>query len=438
MPAWHSSESEEERKRREAAEAKRAAKAKRKRERKAKLAEEQRVAAEQKAIHRKQAAEKAIQRRKAKIAELSKRLATTGLAVPERELNSWAPEGLTAGRLFDLAAMRWHPERLIDSLKANFDATGLDLSARRSPSGIVLHRYGTNLVLITASHAAFRFKSQPPIPGPFHREGVHWDKLRSRLIEQKRKSESARLLGAEAQDPVRRLLTELPEDTPAELRQNAAACSERIRNERTLAFGHPVVIEHAGTRVTFSPTVYADASVSVPFVFRPTDDHEVAGALRITSLNNPLPITVEGPVAESDAVRAWLYVLAAFADLTCMVTASESSHTPREQRPSVSGSRGARNGAPRSAPRATTGLIISDRLTPIGLTARHIASYVAGHRRRLRPGQRSSESAREAARREGFELRPQETWVRPHARGLAPDAELRFRWSPPASFARVT
>ena len=435
MPAWRSSESEDERKRREA---KRATKAKRKRERKAKLAEEQRVAAEQKAIRRKQAAEKALQRRKAKIAELSKRLATAGLSVPEPELDHWVPERLIVGRLFDLAAMRWHPETLIDSLKVNFDATGLDLSARRSQSGIVLHRYGTNLVLITASHAAFRFKSQPPIPGPFHREGAHWDKLRSRLIEQKRKSEGARVPGGEAHDPVRRLLTELPADTPTELRQDAEGCSERIRNERTLAFGHPVVIEHAGTRVTFSPSIYADALVSVPFVFRPADGHEVNGALRITSVNNPLPITVEGPVAESDAVRAWLYVLAAFADLTCVVTASEPSHAPIERRPSTSGSHASRNGAPRSAPRATAGLIISDRLTPIGLTARHVASYVAGHRRRLRPGQRSSESAREAARREGFELRPQETWVRPHARGLAPDAELRFKWSPPASFASVT
>jgi hypothetical protein len=75
--------------------------------------------------------------------------------------------------------------------------------------------------------------------------------------------------------------------------------------------------------------------------------------------------------------------------------------------------------------------VFSAALRPIGATAQIAPSYVAGHRRRLRPGQRCSDEAKAAARAVGIELQRIETWVRPHARGIPDDAQLEFAWQIP-------
>jgi hypothetical protein len=77
---------------------------------------------------------------------------------------------------------------------------------------------------------------------------------------------------------------------------------------------------------------------------------------------------------------------------------------------------------------------LSERLLPSAATQRALANYVARHRRRLPPTHRASDQARAHAASIGIVLAPQgETWVQPHARGLAPDAELVFDWRPRAA-----
>jgi hypothetical protein len=71
-------------------------------------------------------------------------------------------------------------------------------------------------------------------------------------------------------------------------------------------------------------------------------------------------------------------------------------------------------------------------LEPIGNWVRYSGAFVAGHRRRLTDGRRASKEARERARRVGITLRPYETWVRPHTRGVPDGLEMRFRWHAPA------
>ncbi len=61
-----------------------------------------------------------------------------------------------------------------------------------------------------------------------------------------------------------------------------------------------------------------------------------------------------------------------------------------------------------------------------------LSSYVAGHRRRLRPGQRRSDEAARNAEAVGIQLGDGETWVRPHSRGVPEDAILTFSWNAPA------
>jgi hypothetical protein len=62
---------------------------------------------------------------------------------------------------------------------------------------------------------------------------------------------------------------------------------------------------------------------------------------------------------------------------------------------------------------------------------RYSGSFVAGHRRRLDGDHQPSAEARARARQVGIALAQNETWVRPHTRGVPDGLEMRFRWSAP-------
>jgi hypothetical protein len=71
---------------------------------------------------------------------------------------------------------------------------------------------------------------------------------------------------------------------------------------------------------------------------------------------------------------------------------------------------------------------LSAALTPTNETERLLGHYVAGHRRRLPPGQHPSIRAVESSAEIGIVLGPGETWVMPHISGMPEDAVLEFCW----------
>jgi hypothetical protein len=166
----------------------------------------------------------------------------------------------------------------------------------------------------------------------------------------------------------------------------------------------------------------------------------VAGALRLRTPGDPLAVAVERSVDPDRAAVAWVLALVAYAQLTCVAPAERDASAPsggrtwKHARDASAG--GGRPQSRTAAPTRVGSLVLSASLRPTGQTAALLASYVAGHRRRLRSGRRSSERARRSAEAVGIELGDAETWVRPHTRGVPDDAVLTFAWRPPSEVDR--
>jgi hypothetical protein len=237
---------------------------------------------------------------------------------------------------------------------------------------------------------------------------------------------------ASASQPRIQVMASLPASIGPGAAAAALAASERIRTQRTLAFGHGVVLRSGEDRIRFEPITSEGGRVEAPFSWSPAGAAPFHAALRLRTPDDPLAIAFRDGVSESELAFAWIVALAAFAELTCVDIIEPSrprlDRAPAVAQPQPRAGGGARTRRPRGVARPS---MFSPALQPIGATTQVIASYVAGHRRRLRPGQRSSDEAKAAARAVGIELQPGETWVRPHARGLPDDAELQFSWRIP-------
>ena len=317
--------------------------------------------------------------------------------------------------------------------------SGLPLRALPTSDGIVLSRRDRVIGRVSATRAlvAPRTRTErapPPIDGNFFADGDHWHRLRAALI----RLAPPRLERASAvpEDPLARptqVLTELPASVSAELRELAVLASQLVRHDRTVAFAHTVELRlDSGEVVRVEPIRTNGAAVEAPFTYE-TVDGRVAAAIRLKSPRDPMAIALDGDSAENLVGDAWVTGLVAFADMTCV----PQSTAPQQQRAAPARRRSAMTalGSKRDAKRhgQTT---LSARLAPSSATAVILASYVVGHRRRLRDGQTASLKARREAERAGIALRPQETWVQPHVRGVPPDTVLVFSWTPPDALAR--
>lgn len=192
-----------------------------------------------------------------------------------------------------------------------------------------------------------------------------------------------------------RLLTQLPESLPEDLRKRALDASWRLRRERTLEFGHPVVVRLPDAEIKVEPIPHAPPA-RVPYTFRGRGGTTIVGALRLKSQSDPLATESPATASPEDAGHAWATALITYAELTC-----------------VAG----------SAPE------ISPAFVPTHGTRHILASYVVGHRRRLPDGHSAGDDAKAHAERIGVALGRHETWVRPHARGVPAAAELVFDWA---------
>jgi hypothetical protein len=198
-----------------------------------------------------------------------------------------------------------------------------------------------------------------------------------------------------------------------------------------------------GATVRFHPLSAPPAPLEAPLEVV-HGDKRLVGGLRLRTPQDPLALVVHAVTDEQFLAIAWPLALIAFAELTCKPRRAAPRFTSGEQ--AVQGPRhdGARRSGARSTqertqlrqygrPGLAAGLELSAALRPNAPTARYLASYVAGHRRQLRPGHRHSTSAQQHAKAVGILLADDETWVRPHARGVPRDAELRFDWHAPAN-----
>jgi hypothetical protein len=144
--------------------------------------------------------------------------------------------------------------------------------------------------------------------------------------------------------------------------------------------------------------------------------------------HDPLPLLIGAGVADEDAIIAWICALLGFADATCIETepadlaSRRSPARPRWHTPTSA------HGRAHATQTLAQKRLWLQNLEPVGNWVQYSGSLVAGHRRCLNHGQTASAEACDRARRVGIILRANETWVRPHTRGVPDDIEMRFRW----------
>jgi hypothetical protein len=230
-----------------------------------------------------------------------------------------------------------------------------------------------------------------------------------------------------------------PQALPSGLTELGLAASTRLRTRRHFAFRNPVKLTANDLLLTFEPTRYRAGGIEVPFRLERPDERPVEAALRLTGTSDPLTVAFSHDADEAAVLQAWPIALAGFADLTCLEIVPASRQRQRDRRTEQ-----ARGDSPIVRPRAgrtvpsrrvrgAGGFSWSGRLSPVGSTSELTASFVAGHRRQLHPGQHCGEEALAIAGSFGIQLRPGETWVKPHERGTPNDVVVELAWRLPAA-----
>lgn len=298
-------------------------------------------------------------------------------------------------------------------------------------------------VLITPTHARI-FHNGPTVRANFLLPGPHWRRLK-RAIE---KHEVERQSVAEV--PVRhrtrrgvlprvrvplRILDVVPEEAPRATVNFLIESSRRLRLERQMVYGSPVVLEAAFGVITFEPIDGPPSSLVVPFRLV-CPGGEVDGGIALSDESDPLRVELYRDELNDD-MFVWSTALSGYADLTTWDLVSAARAGRRRGGGAGSGSRPGTGTRPVSGTAARRRLprgarphrdVWPDHLVPLGNTLLGLESVVAGHRRLLAPGWSPSAEAIERAARVGIRLAPEETWVRPHQRGGASAHELRFAW----------
>jgi len=293
--------------------------------------------------------------------------------------------------------------------------------------------------MIHATHA--HIPNRGFIYANFLTPGPHWQQVtdflrdaRPELVDAKKHEQEAKaaVVAAEA-DRMRatrqRRIKRLPNDLNPELTRACIDASRRIRLERHVAYERPVVLECDVGELTLLPITGTESRLLIPFHL--SKGKETLRGQLVLGDRDPLPLLVGENVTDKDAVTAWTCALLGFADATCIEVELAEPTAQREPKlpqwpPSspVPHRRPSTRILPRRRPWPR-------RLEPIGYWTRYSSSFVAGHRRHLPEGRTASSEARDRARQVGIILHPHETWIRPHARGVPDDIEMRFRWHAP-------
>ena len=279
---------------------------------------------------------------------------------------------------------------------------------------------GQRLAEITATRAAV--VGRATVDGNFLVSGEHWSSLGDALNELD--IEDVRIAWPQ-------VYRSLPDDIDPERHTTAESASRRLRDDRTLVFAHDVRVDIEDVSLVFSPLTLSPR-LEVPFALE-RGEARFEGALRLTA-SEVLPCVWRQRSDTETLALAWTLALMAYAELTCVeLQEKEPRPAPNVVRGSRSGRRRRGPAAPRQAGRRTSGpTALPVTFRPRGRTLGYLASYVAGHRRRLQPGHEHSREAELHAAAVGIRLRQGETWVQPHVRGVPADAVLHFAWAGPA------
>jgi hypothetical protein len=344
--------------------------------------------------------------------------------------------------VIDEMAIRYASDKFIRAVSDNGRfGEGLRAFLRRGDMGFAVMRHDTRLGLIRATRAYV--PGHDAIVANFLSAGPHWQTVADFIHDAEpgltAKHDRERAAGAasgasgsggsrSAAQPGVRYIRRLPDYVPAELRAACIESSRRLRLERQLAYDRPVVLICSIGELTLLPVITNDRGFSLPFQF--AFGPGTIKAQLVLADSDPLPLQIGEDVALEDAVTGWTNALIGFADVTCIQLDSSATRALPGRRPPASSP--ASVPAPRRTGRTTQGgHPWPSHLVPVGRWASYSGSLVAGHRRRLTAGRTASEEARQRARQFAITLRPDETWVRPHARGIPDALEMRFRWHRP-------
>jgi hypothetical protein len=196
-----------------------------------------------------------------------------------------------------------------------------------------------------------------------------------------------------------------------------------------VAYERPVVLKCDIGELTLLPIARTVTRLFMPF--RLDKGTEPLMGELVLGDHDPLPLMIGQDVTGEDAITAWTCALLGFADATCIEVEPFEPTARRE-------STRAHSPPPSSVPRRRSSVPPLPRrrpwpshLEPVGHWIRYSGSFIAGHRRHLNEGQTASAEACNRARQVGIILRPRETWVRPHTRGVPDGIEMRFLWHAP-------
>lgn len=351
---------------------------------------------------------------------------------------------------------RFVADHLFDDLVASVRANLSGL-----PSGITGKRRLDGLALVLDDHELVRVRATAPVRarrvvgrGNYLTGGADWDTLRGLILKDVARLEmpTSRTASGGDERPISHAGVEempsahavaprpptvvvhrvFPESLAPAVSAAGTKASEQLRTARKLVCAHAVSVAIGRTTVTFRPLERHGEAIDVPVAF-----DTVGGTfdfrLRLSASTDPAPIVVDS-TADLDALAPrWALALAAFAALTCRASLPTTSTTHQHSagQTSQASGRGRTPSSARSGPApGQTGTLV-----PAGQTRSWLRSYVVGHPRRLRPGHNAGRDAVARAKALGITLGPDETWVSPHARGLADDAVLEFAWTLPGAFA---
>jgi hypothetical protein len=318
-------------------------------------------------------------------------------------------------------------------------------TATYSPAldGVAINRDG-NLAAIVCGMEA-RIFGGGTVEGNFLRPGEHWSDLISRIPSRGFGAAAARRPGGHLRGENYRPMDldgldsmtfdEPPPDAPEAVVEECLEASRRIRLERRLAYEHVIFVVSPTAEIAIEPVTSRRRILEVPL--RVTVGGRTLGASiqLLEFARDPLPVAVERSAAEL-AGAAWAAALLSFAAITCFEVdegAATSAPEPRETR--LADHRLRASSTHRAAPRRQSGSPWPRSLRPVGPWSRAANSLVAAHVRRLPPGHVPSDEAEANAVAVGIRLRPGETWVRSHVRGV-PEGGFRFAWAPPLALAQ--
>jgi hypothetical protein len=343
--------------------------------------------------------------------------------------------------VIDRLALKSAAKKFIQAIEGNVVfGPGFRAFLKPEESGFSIMRGGERVAFIRATSA--RTAAGTVINANFLAPGPHWRQLAVAIpvvepasaLEEEPKRPMADPSQQEAPRPVsNRRFEDLPETIDPIA---AAACldaSRRIRTERQVAYDRPVILQSEHGELTLLPITSTGIRLLLPFRLT-RGPRSLSGKLElILGDPDPLPLLIDGDAHDGEAVAAWASALLGFADATCFEVEWTPPAVPRPRARSASAQARHTSQAIRSPRRRPW----PGNLQPVGQWVQYAGSFVAGHRRTLSEGRSASEDARERARQVGIILRADETWVRPHARGIPDDIEMRFRWHAPQELQQI-